>query len=76
MIPSVVNQADRILINATVVTRADDYRVIPGGALAVKDDSILAVGTTEEVLSSFSATEIVDCGGKALIPGLVTPTTF
>ena len=70
-----MNEADLILTNAALITMDEDYRLISDGALAVKGDSIEAIGTAEEVCSSYLATTVVDCGGKALIPGLVNAHT-
>jgi 5-methylthioadenosine/S-adenosylhomocysteine deaminase len=70
-----VTEADIILKNATVVTMNAEDRVIPGGAVAVRGDSIVAVGTEAEVLGAYTAAETLDCGGQALIPGLVNAHT-
>ncbi|HMK08408.1 MAG TPA: amidohydrolase [Anaerolineales bacterium] len=67
--------ADILLKNATVVTMDGDYRVIRAGAVAVKGDSIVGVGSGEMLASIFEASETVDCGGRALIPGLVNAHT-
>ncbi|MCW5876154.1 MAG: amidohydrolase family protein [Anaerolineales bacterium] len=45
------------------------------GAVAVKGDSILAVGPQAEITRQYSAAETVDCGGKVLMPGLVNAHT-
>jgi 5-methylthioadenosine/S-adenosylhomocysteine deaminase len=70
-----MNQVDLILTNAVVVTMDDGYQLFPNGGLAVKGDSIVSVGTSADVRASCSASEVVDCGGRALIPGLVNAHT-
>lgn len=70
-----MREVDSVLIHAFVVTMDDDYRLFPDGALAVKGDSIVAVGTTEEIESSHTTRQVIDCGAKALIPGLVNTHT-
>jgi len=70
-----MNEVDLVLNHAFVVTMDDDYRVFPDGALAVQGDSIVAVGTTEEISSSHKGRQVIDCGSKALIPGLVNTHT-
>lgn len=64
-----------ILTNAFVVTMDDEYRLFPAGALAIHKDSIVSVGTEEDVAASHSSSQTIDCGGKALIPGLVNAHT-
>ncbi len=52
--------------------------VIEDGAVAVNGDKIIAVGTTEEVLSKVVAddeTRVVDATGQVVLPGLVDPHT-
>lgn len=68
-------EVDRILQHALVVTMDKNYRIISDGAVALKADSIRAVGPTEEILQAYSPSEIVDCHGKALIPGLINAHT-
>lgn len=45
------------------------------GALAVREDIILAVGAEDELRQAYAAKEIVDCGGKVLLPGLINAHT-
>lgn len=48
--------------------------IIKGGAVAVKDGKIVAVGTTEEVLKKLEkGFEVIDASGKLVTPGLVDP---
>lgn len=48
--------------------------VINGGAVAVKDERIVAVGTTKEVLDKLErGTEVIDASGKLVTPGLIDP---
>ncbi len=46
---------------------------ISDGALAVADGRIAAVGTTAEILSRFSAPEVIDATGRLVSPGLIDP---
>jgi 5-methylthioadenosine/S-adenosylhomocysteine deaminase len=68
-------EVDLILQNGLIVTMDPEYRVISEGAVAIHDDAIISVGPQDHVLSQFSASETVDCLGKALIPGLINSHT-
>jgi len=68
-------EVDMILTNSIIVTMDDDYRILPGGALAVDDDTIVAVGPEGDVLGSYSAPEVIDCVGRIIIPGLINAHT-
>jgi len=70
-----VTSVDTILKNATVVTMDVENRLIPGGAVAVRGDSIVGVGPEAEISAAFEAAEIFDGGGQVLIPGLINAHT-
>lgn len=65
-------QADYIFTHATVVTMDAERRVINDGAVAVKGDSIAAVGPTDEVTTRFgNGGRVITARGKAIFPGLI-----
>lgn len=70
-----MERVDLLLTNAFVVTMDDEARLFPEGAVALKKDSIVAVGPNREITTRYRATETVDCGGKTLIPGLINAHT-
>ncbi len=52
----------------------NDLGIIRDGAVAVKDETVVAVGTTNEVLSKLEkGFEIIDATGKLVTPGLIDP---
>lgn len=67
--------ADLLIVGGTVVTMDPLRRVIEGGAVAVRNGEILAVGDARQVTSSFSAKRVIDASGKVVIPGLVNTHT-
>jgi len=67
--------ADFLLTHANVITMNPEFQIIPDGAVAVHGQMIVAVGTTGELEAEYEAAEVHDCGGKALIPGLVNAHT-
>jgi 5-methylthioadenosine/S-adenosylhomocysteine deaminase len=66
---------DFILTNALVLTMDEEFHQYAPGAVAVQGDSIVAVGPAEEITVEYAAKEILDCGGKILMPGLVNAHT-
>lgn len=66
---------DVILSGATAVTMNAKYDVIPNAGIAIKDDSITAVGPIDDIINQFEADETVDCTGQVIIPGLVNAHT-
>ncbi|MGW8251483.1 MAG: amidohydrolase family protein, partial [Anaerolineales bacterium] len=64
-------EADILLTNAIVLTMDDNFNQYEPGAVAILGDSILTVGPEQEVKQSYTANEVIDCGGKVLMPGLV-----
>ncbi|HNF95356.1 MAG TPA: amidohydrolase, partial [Anaerolineales bacterium] len=66
---------DTLFINAIVLTMDEKLTQYDPGAVAVNGDSIVAVGAEAELKKEYSAKEVVDCGGKILMPGLVNAHT-
>jgi len=52
-----------------------DVGIVENGAIAVSGGKILAVGTTDDLLSEFEADDVFDVGGKVVMPGFVDPHT-
>jgi len=70
-----MKKTDTLFKNAIVLTMDNELRQYTPGAVAVNGDSIVAVGAEEEILNAYQADEIIDCGGKILMPGLVNAHT-
>lgn len=68
-------QVDRILTNGTVVTMDTSYTIIAQGAVAIRGDSIVAVGPAADVARDYEAGEVVDCTGLTILPGLINAHT-
>ncbi|MDP2777175.1 MAG: amidohydrolase family protein [Anaerolineales bacterium] len=68
-------KADTLFTNAIVLSMDGRLNQYDPGAVAVKGDSIIAVGPEEEIKKKYSANETVDCNGKVLMPGLVNAHT-
>jgi imidazolonepropionase len=49
--------------------------IIPDGAVLMRDGLIQEVGTAENLLTRYPNEECLDCGGNAVLPGLVDPHT-
>lgn len=62
--------ADKVLLNGKVFSPAGDT-VIRAEAVAISGDKIIAVGTNESITELINeGTDIVDCKGKSILPGL------
>lgn len=70
-----MTQADTLFINAFLLTMDENLTQYSPGAVAVKGDSILAVGSEEEIKKEYSADETIDCQGKVLMPGMINAHT-
>ncbi|NIM45465.1 MAG: amidohydrolase family protein [Nitrososphaeria archaeon] len=63
-----------LIKNGLIVTMDGERRVIKDGAILVRDGRIEEVGKTHKV-SKFSAEEVIDARGKAVLPGLINSHT-
>src|SRR5215203_5373878 len=63
---------DLLLTNAFVLTMDEQFTLHASGFVAIRKDSIVAVGPAS---SDWTAREVIDCGGRVLMPGLVNAHT-
>jgi len=64
------DNADLLLLNGRIVTVDPDFSIVE--AVAVGDGKIIAVGSSDEVARwRGEGTEVVDLGGKVVLPGLI-----
>jgi imidazolonepropionase len=54
---------------------ADELFIIENGAVAIKGEKILAVGTTEEIKANYISDKTIDASNKVVMPGFVDPHT-
>jgi 5-methylthioadenosine/S-adenosylhomocysteine deaminase len=67
--------ADLLVSGATIVTMDAERHVWPDGTIAVKGDTIVAVGTSSDVLAKYQARQTIDAKGQLIIPGLINGHT-
>jgi len=67
--------ADLLVRGGTVVTMDGDRHVVENGAVAIRGDRILAVGTADALSRKYRARRAVDASGKVVIPGLINTHT-
>ena len=61
--------ADLIVTNAMVYTVDDAFSTKE--AFAIKDGKFVAVGTSEDITSSYQSDNMIDANGQAITPGLI-----
>lgn len=62
---------DLLIHGGTVVTIDPARRIIDNGAVAVHQGRIVAVGTSDELLSRYTAQRVMDAHRKLVMPGLI-----
>ena len=60
-----------LLLHGTVVTVDKTRRIIEDGAVAIKNDRIVDIGTSQDLAPRHVDKKTIDCWGKMLIPGLI-----
>jgi len=68
-------KVDLIVSGGTVVTMNEARTIQDDGAIAVKGDSIVAVGPRSELESMYQATQTIDAKGKLVLPGFINGHT-
>ena len=63
---------DILIKNATIVTVNENRDIFFDGALAIKNDKVVAVGPAEEILKKYSeGKKEIDAEGKVIFPGFI-----
>jgi len=68
-------KADLIVLGGTVITMDAERRILNDAAIAVKGDSILAIGPSTEILAKYSSANQIDARGKLILPGFINGHT-
>ena len=70
---SVSTCIDYLMHDAIVLTMADPTGcgLIPNGAVAIRDDQIIAVGDSDTLKKEYTAHRYIDCTNKVVMPGLI-----
>ncbi len=64
-------KVDLLVSGGTVVTMDTQRRVIEDGAVAVRGDTIVAVGTRAKLEAEYEAAKTIDARGTLVLPGLI-----
>ncbi|HEV2706508.1 MAG TPA: hypothetical protein VGV59_11325, partial [Pyrinomonadaceae bacterium] len=68
-------RVDLLVRGGTVVTMDGERRVFEDGAVAVAGGRIVAVGRRADIERRYTAAEVIDAAGRAVIPGLINGHT-
>lgn len=72
---SQAKNADLFITGGTVVTMNGSQTTYDDGAIAVKGDTIIAVGPRAELAAKYTAAQTVDARGKLVLPGFINGHT-
>jgi 5-methylthioadenosine/S-adenosylhomocysteine deaminase len=64
-----------VLLTGLVITMNQAFEIWPDGALAIHEDSVVAVGPRAEITAVYEASETIECPGQVIMPGLVNAHT-
>ena len=68
-------KADLLVTGGTVVTMDGSRTILDDGAVAVKGDTIVAVGPRGELEARYAAAQTIDAKGKLVLPGFINGHT-
>ena len=64
-------KTDILVTGGTIITMDPQRHIICDGAVAIKDDRILEVGPTEQLMGSYEGKRLIDASRKVVMPGLI-----
>jgi 5-methylthioadenosine/S-adenosylhomocysteine deaminase len=62
---------DTLFTNATIITMDKNRNVFKNASIAIKDESIIWIGPTNNEETTIESTQTIDCSGKVITPGLI-----
>lgn len=62
---------DLLITGGRIVTMASDGRVLEDGAIAVRADRIIDIGSSGDMNARYEAAKVIPAAGKVALPGLV-----
>src|SRR5258708_39337342 len=68
-------KVDVLVSGGTVVTMDAERRIIEDGAVAVKGDAIVAVGSRASIEAKYAAAQAINAGGKIVLSGFINGHT-
>jgi cytosine/adenosine deaminase-related metal-dependent hydrolase len=71
MTSAMLEPVDLLIEHGTIITMDAQRRVIEDGAVAVKGDRIVAVGSTSELRQRYAPARTMNAKRKAVLPGLI-----
>jgi 5-methylthioadenosine/S-adenosylhomocysteine deaminase len=72
---SAQEKVDLLVTNGAVITMDAQRRVLEDAAVAVRGDSIVAVGASAELTSKYAPAKVIDAHGAIVMPGLINGHT-
>lgn len=60
-----------LIKNATIFTNDQPAQVMTNGAVAIENDKICAIGSSDELTEKYAKFEMLDARGRLLMPGLI-----
>jgi 5-methylthioadenosine/S-adenosylhomocysteine deaminase len=70
-----VEAIDLLVVGGTVVTMDSAFRVVENGAVAVRGERIVAVGSAGDLETRYRPAKSIDATGRIVLPGLVNTHT-
>lgn len=73
--PTGKEKVDLMVSGGLVVTMDNPRTIYDDGAVAIKGDSIVAIGLRSEIEAKYSAADTLDASGKLILPGFINGHT-
>jgi predicted amidohydrolase YtcJ len=67
------NNVDTIIYNAKIYTVDSNFTIVQ--AMAIKNEKIVAIGTSDSILKTFNCKNIIDAKAKSIFPGFIDAHT-
>jgi len=66
---------DILITQGTVITMDPQKKIIPNGAIAIKHDTIVAIGTSKDIAGQYAGKKVINAHDRVVLPGLINAHT-
>ena len=70
-----MEEIETFIFTSGVYTMNEEQIILRDGAVAIKGSEIVSVGPTEELISLYQASEVIDSSNQIVMPGLINAHT-
>ncbi len=66
-----MKSVDLLVVNATIITMDKQRRILKGYGMAIIEDSIIEINSSDILIQKYDGKKVIDANGKYIFPGMI-----